>query len=476
MRTDEYLEHDATSLAQLLRDGEVQPTELAECALALTQQWNPHINAVLETVTAEAACAEASPGGVFAGVPFLIKDLVLHREGWLCEMGSRLCLGLRAPHDTDLMRRFNAAGLVTLGRTSTPEMGFNVATETVLCGATRNPWDTALSPGGSSGGSAAAVAAGIVPMAHANDGGGSIRIPAACCGLVGLKPTRGRVPIGPDAAEGLNGLGIEFAHTRSVRDAAALLDAVQGAGVGDPYVIAPPQGTYLEAMQRPAAGLRVALNTVAWSGVAVDPEIVAAVNDIARLLESLGHHIVEERPALDAEAFAAANTTVWSVNIAHWVDDICAATGREANEHTMEQAMLAVNAYGRSVSGSAFLAALGSLNAVNRSFGEFFTRHDLLLLPTLAMLPQPIGSYDPSGGNYTARSWTDHIFSFGPFTAMFNVTGQPAISLPLARSRSGLPIGIQIVAPFGCEDLLFAVAAQLEQARPWPKVAPWPGV
>jgi amidase len=475
MKTDEYLQHDATALAQLLRAGEVQPAELAGCALALTQQWNPRINAVIETVSPEAACAAALPQGPFAGVPFLIKDLVLHHEGWLCEMGSRLCQGLRAPADTDLMRRFRGAGLVTLGRTTTPEMGFNVSTETLLCGATRNPWDTALIAGGSSGGSAAAVAAGIVPMAHANDGGGSIRIPAACCGLVGLKPTRGRVPIGPDAAEGLNGLGIEFAHTRTVRDAAALLDAVQGPGVGDPYLIASPAGSYLDAMQRPLSGLRVALNTEAWSGVPVDPEIVAAVNEIARLLESMGNHVVTERPALDAEAFAAANTAVWSVNIAHWVEDICAATGREANEQTMEQAMLAVNDFGRSISGSAFLAALGSLNSVNRSFGEFFTRHDLMLLPTLAMLPQPIGTFNASGGSYTARSWTDHIFSFGPFTAMFNVTGQPAISLPLARSRSGLPIGIQIVAPFGREDLLFSIAAQLEQARPWPLVAPWQG-
>jgi amidase len=254
----EYLQYDGLGLAELVRKREVSAAELADCALALAADWNPRINALVEVFDdVDASLAEVPPAAPFAGVPFLIKDLVLQAAGRRSEMGSRLGEGLVAPADSDLMARFRQAGLVTLGRTAVPEMGYNCATETVACGATRNPWDISRSPGGSSGGSAAAVAAGIVPVAHANDGGGSIRIPASCCGLVGLKPGRGRVPIGPGAADGLGGLGIEFVLTRTVRDCAAMLDAVQGSGIGDPYVIAPPDRPYAESLQLPA-GLRIA--------------------------------------------------------------------------------------------------------------------------------------------------------------------------------------------------------------------------
>jgi len=469
----DYLAHDALGLAALVRAGQVSARELADCALALAAERNPRVNALLETVDPDAACAAAGAGGAFAGVPFLVKDLVLHQKDALCEMGSRLCAGLRAAADTELMARFRAAGLVTLGRTATPEMGYSVSTESALAGATGNPWNPALMAGGSSGGSAAAVAAGIVPLAHANDGGGSIRIPAACCGLVGLKPTRGRVPIGPDAAEGLSGLGIEFALTRSVRDAAALLDAVQGGAPGDPYVIPAPRQAYLESLALRSPRLRIALCTQPWSGVPVDPEIVQAVRQVARHLACEGYEIVESRPALDPEAFAAANTCVWSANIARWVDDICAATGRSPSLDTLQPATLEIYEFGRGLSAGDFLAALASFNTVNRSLGEFFTRYDLLLSPVTALLAQPLGTYSAAREGFTARSWTDHIFSFAPFTAVFNATGQPAISLPLARSRSGLPIGIQFAAGFGREDLLLALAARLEESMPWPQTAPF---
>ena len=420
----------------------------------------------------EGIAASAPMGAPFSGVPFLIKDLVIQAEGRANEMGSRLAAGLVAPADSDLMAKFRQAGLMTLGRTATPEMGYNVATETVQAGVCRNPWNPDYSPGGSSGGAAAAVVAGIVPIAHANDGGGSIRIPAACCGLVGLKPTRGRVPIGPAAAEGLSGFGIEFAISRSVRDSAALLDAVQGHGVGDPYVISPPAQPYAQCLQRAPESLNIGFTTQAWSGAAVDPEICDAVTEIARCCEALGHRVEEARPALDAEAFAQANTDLWSASIAHWVTDICAATGRKPCANTLEQATLAVYEHGMSLSAVDLLHSDDTFNRVSRDFGHWFTSYDLLLTPTTAQLPWPIGQHCASGGQYTARSWTDHVFSVAPFTAVFNCTGQPAISLPLARSKSGMPIGIQFAAPYGREDLLLSLASVLEQVLPWPTVVP----
>ncbi len=475
MKISEYLSYDALDLARLVREGEVTAGDLAQCAAALVEQWNPSINAVLELFDDVDDIIAAVPAQApFSGVPFLIKDLVLQAQGRRSEMGSRLAAGLVAQGDSDLMMRFRQAGLATLGRTATPEMGYNIATETLQAGICRNPWDTTRSPGGSSGGSAAAVAAGIVPVAHANDGGGSIRIPAACCGLVGLKPTRGRVPIGPGAAEGLNGFGIELAVTRTVRDAAALLDAVQGAGVGDPYVIAAPASSYLSTLQQAPRNLKIAYSVEAWSGAAVDPEISAALRSVAMMCESMGHSVEEACPPLDTEAFADANTDLWSASIAHWVVDICAATGRPADHSTLEQATLAIHEHGLSLSAVDLLHADDVFNAVNRDFGGFFGDYDILLTPTTAQLPWPIGQHASDGGNYTARSWTDHVFSPAPFTAVYNCTGQPAMSLPLARSQSGLPIGIQFAAAYGCEDLLLSLAAVFEQAMPWPKVAPQP--
>jgi amidase len=475
MNTSEYLSYDAMDLARLVREGEVTAGELAQCATTLAQQWNPSINAVLEMYAdVDDILASVPADTPFTGVPFLIKDLVIQAEGRLNEMGSRLAAGLVAPGDSDLMARFRQAGLVTLGRTASPEMGYNIATETLQAGICRNPWDTSRSPGGSSGGSAAAVAAGIVPVAHANDGGGSIRIPAACCGLVGLKPTRGRVPIGPGAAEGLNGFGIELAVTRTVRDAAALLDAVQGPGVGDPYVIPAPAAPYASILQQAPRELKIGVCTEAWSGVPVDSEIRAAVLEVARACEDMGHKVEEASPPLDAEAFARANTDLWSASIAHWVVDICAATGRTADSSTLEQATLAIHEYGLSVSAVDLLHAEDIFNGVNRDFGRFFSDYDLLLTPTTAQLPWPIGQQASDGGNYTAQSWTDHVFSPAPFTAVFNCTGQPAISLPLARSATGLPIGIQFAARFGREDVLLSLAAAFEQTMPWPKLAPQP--
>lgn len=474
MDVAEYLQYDALGLAELVRNREVATAELADCALALAADWNPRINALAELFDDVVASLAAAPlDGRFSGVPFLIKDLVLQAEGRRSEMGSRLGQGLVAPADSDLMARFRQSGLITLGRTTAPEMGYNVATETVAFGATRNPWDVSRSPGGSSGGSAAAVAAGIVPLAHANDGGGSIRIPASCCGLVGLKPGRGRVPIGPGAADGLGGLGIEFVLTRTVRDCAAMLDAVQGPGIGDPYIIAPPDRPYAESLQ-PPAGLRIAFTAESWSGVPVDPAIRAALEATARLLADMGHQVEEVAPSLDGDRFARANTDLWSAHIAHWVIDICAATGRKADSDSLEQATLAIHEHGMRLSAVDLLHAEDYFNLVSREFGHFFTRHDILVTPTVAQLPWAVGEHASAGGNYTARGWTDHVFRDAPFTAVFNATGQPAISLPLGHSESGLPFGMQFAANQGHEALLLGLATSLEQAQPWPLIAEQP--
>lgn len=475
MDVAEYLEYDGLGLAQLVREGAVSAGELARCALTLAQQWQPVLNAVVEQFDDLEQSIAAVPGDApFSGVPFYIKDLVLQASGRRSEMGSRLGAGLVAPADSDLMQRFRQAGLVTLGRTAVPEMGYNCATETVAQGETANPWDQGRSPGGSSGGSAAVVAAGIVPLAHANDGGGSIRIPASCCGLVGLKPSRGRVPIGPGAADGLGGFGIEFALTRTVRDCAALLDAVQGPGIGDPYIIPAPAAPYASCLAAAPRPLRIAFGSEAWSGVPVDPEIRAAVTAVAHLCEDLGHQLEPAMPDLDGEAFARANTDLWSAHIAHWVVDICAATGRKAGSDTLEQATLAIHEHGMSLSAVDLLHAEDYFNKVGRDFGHFFADYDLLLLPTVAQLPWRLGEHASAGGDFSARGWTDHVFRDAPFTAVFNCTGQPAISLPLGRSASGLPFGLQFVARMGREDVLLALAAELERRRPWPLLAPRP--
>jgi amidase len=471
MKIAEYLQQDGLGLAELIRRGETTAAEVLDCARQVLEAVNPEINAVIETYP-EPLAGNASPDAPFHGVPFAIKDLVLHAAGQLIEFGSRLGRGVRLPHDTDLMARFRRAGLRTLCRTTAPEFGYCPTTETIANGPTRNPWDTTRMAGGSSGGSAAAVAAGIVPLAHANDGGGSIRIPAACCGLFGLKPTRGRTPIGPDSAEGLNGLGVEFAVTRTVRDAAELLDAVQGSGIGDPYVIAPPQRPYAAELDRPPAPLRIAVMTTPWGGQQVDAMVRDAVRDCAKLCESLGHEVEEAGPRLDWDRFLAAMMPYWTVNLASGIDQLAAATGRPIDESTLEATTLACYRYGKSLKAVDFLHAMESVNVLTREAAAFFVDHDLLLTPTLPAPPAPLGTVNANDASLDALGWTRHVFDFTPFTPLFNMTGQPAMSVPLARTGANLPIGIQFGARFGAEDLLLRLARQLEQARPWPLIAP----
>jgi amidase len=471
MKLSEYVAQDGLGLAELVRKREVKGAEVLDCAARMLEAVNPRINAVIETYP-EPLAGNEDPAAPFLGVPFVVKDLVLHAAGQKLEMGSRLAQGLVLGHDTDLMARFRNAGLRTIARTTSPEFGYCPTTETVVNGATRNPWDTSRSSGGSSGGSGAAVAAGIAPLGHASDGGGSIRIPASCNGLVGLKPTRARTPIGPDAAEGLNGLGIEFAVTRTVRDCAALLDAVQGAGVGDPYVAPTPVGTYADATRRAPRPLRIALMDNAWGGAKTEPDVLAGVQAAARQCAELGHTVTEAAPPLDWDQFVATTMVFWTANLATWLDDIARASGRKVDASTVEATTLACYRHGQTLKATDLLHAMDHYNGIRRAVAAFFERYDVLLTPTLPTAPAPIGTINSNDATLDAEGWTRKVFDYTPFTPVFNTTGQPAISLPLVRSARGVPLGMQFVGRFGADDVLLNLAAQFERALPWPRVAP----
>jgi amidase len=469
IKLSEYVRYDGLGLAELVRRGEVTPKELKDAALEGIAQVNPKLNAV-HSVLANHAQKEIDAGlhdGPFQGVPFLIKDLVLHAAGIPVNSGSRLLQGLIFPHDTELMARFRKAGLVLVGTTTTPELGYNCTAEAVFYGPTHNPWNTGRSPGGSSGGSGAAVAARIVPLAHGNDGGGSIRIPSSCCGIFGLKPTRGRTPLGPDSGEAIHGLGIDFALTRSVRDAAALMDAVAGPDPGAPNWAEPPSRLFLEEVSTPPRRLRIAWTAKPASGVPVDREVVDALHGTVKLCEELGHELVEAAPTYDVEGFMAATVCIWSANVAHIIEAGAAAVGRTPSEQNLEATSWATYRYGNSLKASELLQALDVYARVSRMVGQFFQNYDLLLTPTIAHLPAPLGELNANAPGVTAEQWTMQLFTYTPFTLLYNVTGQPAMSVPLAWSREGLPIGMQFAGRFAAEAKLFRLAAQLEQARPW---------
>lgn len=477
MNLDEYARHDAVGLAELVRRRAVSARELAETALAAIAAVNPKINAVVETFPERAA--EATSSGPLGGVPFLRKDILIQEQGGLTEFGSRLGAGLRMPNASELALRYARAGLVTLGRTTTPEMAFNATTENIKDGPTRNPWNLDRSAGGSSGGSAAIVAAGAVPAAHGNDGGGSIRIPAASCGLVGLKPTRGRVSVGPDHGTVLLGLVAEHALTRTVRDSAVILDATQGASAGDPYAITPPARPYAEEVGAKVGRLRIAYTKTSWTGAEVDPEVAAAIDRAANLCADLGHEMVEAGPVIDAEAFGVATMNLWCGFLALGIEALAGATGRQIGPDSVESANLACYEYGKSLSAVDLYQADSVMNRVSRTVAAFFTPYDALLTPTMAQRVASIGAalLDANAPGLTAEIWVRQVFSYAPFTALFNTTGQPAISVPLEQDSEGLPIGIQFIGRYGDEAGLFRLAAELESARPWKDRRPrvWAG-
>lgn len=469
MNLREYASYDALGLAHLVHTKQITAKELADLATAAIAAVNRKINAVIAPIGDwDRWAARHQAGAPFAGLPLLVKDLVMHLTGVPSDMGSRLVKGkFVSPHDTDLAKRFLAAGMIPLARTNTPEFGFNATTEPVAYGPTCNPWDLGRSAGGSSGGSAAAVAAGVVPIAHANDGGGSIRIPAANCGLVGLKPTRGRTPVGPEFGEPLHGMGIEFAVSKTVRDSAALLDCLEGPVPGDRFVIPRPERRYLEETKTPPGKLKIAFSSKAMMNAPVDPDVAAALAATATLCTSLGHHVEEASPSYDEQGFHSANFAYWCGFLAGGIAGASQMLGLVPSPDNLEAATWACFQQGTKFSMLDVEMADALCNGVCRSVAPFFEQYDVLLTPVLANPPLPLGTLDQNDGSRDARAWYDLTFKYAPFTGLYNMTGQPAVSLPLHQTASGLPIGMQFVSRFGGESTLFRLAAQLEQAAPW---------
>jgi amidase len=464
----EYSSYDGLGLAALVRTGQISAAELARLCLVAAEHVNPQINAVLETYPERVAKLDAAPSGPFAGVPFLLKDVGSGEAGALQEMGSRLMRGHRVAAERFLTQLFRAAGLTILGRTATPEFALSASTESLLNGATRNPWNPRLLAGGSSGGAAACVAAGIVPIAHASDSAGSIRIPASACGLFGLKPSRGRVSTGPLEAESLGGMSQEFVLCRSVRDAAAMLDAVAQPMSGDPFVILQAMQPYLQQLDAPVEPLRIAWTAHSWQpGSHVDREVAACVARAAELCATLGHHVVEDQPAFEYESFLRTVCVSWAFGFDVEIDELAAQMRRPVDATTLEPVTLAYYQFARGLSAADLLAAERAANALRRDTGRFFDRYDLLITPTLMRLPEPLGIYAQAREDLDFYSFFRLCDEMSVHMPLFNLTGQPAISLPLGMSATGLPIGVQFVARFGREDLLLRLARVFEEAIPW---------
>ena len=458
---------DATAQADLVRRGEVHPSELAEAAIARIEQVNPKLNAVIRT-RFDAARLEAAgdlPDGPFRGVPILFKDLSCMVAGEVTAFGLGPLRDLPFPVTSYLAEHFRAAGFVPLGRTNVPELGTTVTTEPLSFPAARNPWDPGHSTGGSSGGSAAAVAAGMVAVAHASDGGGSIRVPASECGLVGLKPTRGRVSQGPLLAEEWAGGVIDGAVTRTVRDAAGVLDSISNPMPGEPYYAPPLPRPLVQEVGADPGRLRIGvLDHPGLEGYLDDPQCRAAVAGAARLLELLGHHVDQSVPAaMFEQELPRRFNTIIAADAEETFQAFEMLLGRPIGEDEIEPRNVGYQRWGRGLGVVSYLQSRAWLGLWARRMADWWNGHDLLLTPTVGAPPPELGWFTAAGPEEEGA----RIASFIPYTAQFNMTGQPAISLPLHWTPSGLPVGVQLVAPYGREDMLIQVASQLEQAAPW---------
>lgn len=472
---DEILDLDAVAQAELVRRREVTPLELVDAAIARIERVNPQINAVIIPLFDQArarAISGSLPAGPLSGVPFVRKDLLCAAAGDPQHDGMRLLRDLRhiAPHDSYLAAKFRAAGLITVGKTNTPELGLNATTEPEAYGASRNPWNPSCSTGGSSGGSAAAVASRLVAIGHGGDGGGSIRIPASECSLVGLKPSRGRVSPGPDFGDVWHGFAVEGVVTRSVRDTAAVLDAIAGNMPGDPYSAPPQSHPFRDELATRPQRLKVGMmRREPRDGAPLHPDCRAAVEDAARLLESLGHRVEEAHPdALDEMPLASRHfTDVVACHAVLAIEQEQQIVGRKINREDVEVLTWHWVERGRNILATRYLSSIEWLQGWARRVAKWWSEEgfDLLLTPTIATPPPPLGALTPTRHN--PGEALERLMATIQFTPQFNVTGQPAISLPLYWNAQGLPIGIQLVAPFGREDLLLQTAARLEEARPW---------
>lgn len=459
--------HDAMGLAALVKARKVSPSELLEASIARAEALNPRFNFIAQRHYdhARKAIAAGLPQGPFTGVPWLLKDLNTYLAGELTEGGSRFYKGYRASVTSTLASRIQAAGFVIFGKTTTPEYGLTGTTENKLTGDTRNPWNPAHISGGSSGGAAVAVASGVLPAAHATDGGGSIRIPAACCGLFGLKPSRGRVPAGPLKTEGWGGLSTHHAVTWSVRDSAAILDATHGVEPGSRYGAPTPDGSFLSQVTRSPGKLRIALMVDPFAHSPVDPECAEAARAAARLCESLGHHVSEAAPRLDVAALGFASFVLIGSAVAADIADRAKATGINPAE-TLEPITLAFAEYGKTFTAMDYHRANDILQNAAITLGQFMQQYDVILSPTLAAPPLKLGQINLSP-DCDFQTWGQRAAVFSPFTQIANMTGQPGMSVPLAMSQGGLPIGVQFLGRYGEEALLLRLAGQLERAAPW---------
>ena len=488
----DYIQYDGLGLAELVQKGEVTPKELAEVAISRIETLNPKINAVITPLFDMALKrAEEPVSGPFGGVPFLVKDLLSTIEGVPTSSGNRLLKSIPAKHDSELVKRWKRAGLNILGKTNTPEFGLTPYTEPQAFGATRNPWDLTRTPGGSSGGSAAAVAARFVPLASGGDGGGSIRIPASACGLFGMKPTRGRTPAGPSIGEAWSGYAIEHVLTRSVRDSAALLDATHGPDVGAPYCAPHFEGSWLSALNNHPGRLKIAVSCVPMLGKTVDREVKEAFDRSVALLQDLGHDVVEAAPVIDREAFSMAFLTVLAAELRADIEETAKLAGVPVRTADFDPASFGLALLGKAFSAADVTAARRYLQATSRQIAPFFQQYDMLMTPVLASLPVKIGALLPKPAEVKlirligridagwllkaigiAKPLSEVTFSFIPWTPIFNVTGQPAMSVPISDSSDGMPIGMHFIGGFGDEAKLFSLARQLEIARPWAQKMP----
>lgn len=453
---------DATAQASLVRQKQVKPQELLDAAIERIERLNPQLNAVITPMFDEArrAAQSVSPDAPFAGVPFLLKDLTAEYAGVRMAEGSEFLKDFVPSEDTELTKRFKAAGLLIAGKTNTPEFGLVPTTEPRLFGPSRNPWDTTRTTGGSSGGSAAAVASGMVPLAHGNDGGGSIRIPSSCCGLFGLKVTRARNP-GP----GYSLLSVDHVLTRSVRDSARVLDAISGPQLGDPYWAPPPARPYEQELTTPPGRLRIAFTTETATGIILHPDCIAAVEDAVAICEELGHEVVEAAPQVQGDALVEAFTNMWSAGCAATIDGWARRTGRQPRQEHFEPLTWALYETGRQTIASDFLAAVEAFDGMTRDIARFFVDYDVWITSTLGEPPVPLGTFESPPDDPMAGFQRAAIFV--PYTPICNATGQPAMSMPLYWNSQDLPIGTHFVGRFGDEATLIRLAAQLEEARPW---------
>ena len=489
VRAMELFEYDAVGTAELITKGEASATEVVDAAISRIEASNEKLNAVIferfEKARDEAARAADGP---FAGVPLLLKDLgVGAMAGEPFCSGSKGYRGHQAPHSSEWVERMLAAGFVVLGRTNTPELGILPTTEPDEFGPSRNPYDTTRTTGGSSGGSAAAVAAGMVPVAGAGDGGGSIRIPASCCGLFGLKPSRGRTPVGPADSEVWSGFNVDHVLTRSVRDSAAILDAVAGHYIGDLHATPKPERPFAEEVGAKVGTLDVVISTdPLLPSAGVDPECIRAVEETAHVLEDLGHRVHWKTPSFDGQRFASLFLRVVAANTAAAIRRAKSDFGIELGPKNLEEATVLLGKLGEALSAGEYLEALAGLRQMGREIQRFTGDYDVILQPTLATPPQPLGFLDspklqslgeaflarvPSGALLRQPKVLDmlssEVYSFIPWTPVYNVTGQPSMSVPMSWTEAGLPVGVMFTAAIYREDLLFRLGSQLSTACPW---------